>query len=399
MQLVLPRAVGRIIFVLASPLFLISCIGSPSEVPTGAWTGDVNWPGGTVPGGVTWHVDRSDSTGSLTIALESPGLSRTASVPLNVYGDRLRFQFPYQRFKNTTCDVRRRPSGRWRGACAIPANDRTVDITMVPPNRSLPVGYARVAIETLEGDWQRTTAGRAIVYTRPGTEAHDHLDRVTDEARSAVSRVVDTLRAPGWTGPVRFVYVDSRETIKDVTGRPARGSADAGGNAVLLVTDEEGGTPVHHEMVHVVSMRQWGTAHDPGGWIQEGVAEWAQGGHCGAVPHGRLDRYLHRRGDGLPLDTLTYSFWEHSDRITMPQVTTLVQYIVDEHGFKALRGLWDGGIGASKQVVGIDTKTLDAKWRDWVRAHYEPASAEDWQASMGREKGCPFSEDRPSVSE
>jgi len=368
------RAVAML--AVAATLSAASCGGAggrESPVPTGEWTGDLVLPGRPdAAWGATWQVARSDSTASgLELSLSMPSARGMGPVPLEIGDDSLRFPLPFRR--SADCEATRREDGSWRGSCTPHGGRGRVEVMLVGP---------------------------VVVHTRPGTEAHRHLDAVVRHARTAVEHAVELLDAGGWEGPVRLVYLESPQEMERAVGRAVRGGwADAGANAALLVTYEGGATGVVHETLHVVSMRQWGAASRPAMWIQEGLAEWGEGADCGDVAHGRLDRYLHQRGDGLPISTLTREFREHSDLITMPQVTTLVGYLMDVHGLAAVRGLWERGIGEAERVLGYGSDELERGWRAWVDDRYEPASEAEWNATIGSEQGCPREEPTDPVEE
>lgn len=384
---------GRAVAAAGAVLLALAACGAPApnapDVPTGAWSGDVDFPGQPdVAWGATWHVARADTAAGLRLSLNTPGSGGrpVGPVALEVEGDTLRFPLPFRR--SASCTATREEDGSWRGSCGSTAG--TTEVVLVPPDRTIPVGAARMALERVDGDWRRTRSGRVVAFTRPGTEAHRHRDAVVEQARGAVARAVELTGEDGWEGPVRLVYLESPKEMERAVGRAVRGGwADAGGDAALLVTYEGGATGVLHEVIHVVSIGQWGTAASPPMWLQEGLAEWGAGGDCGAVSHGRLDRYLHRRGDGLPVSALAGEFRQHDDRITMPQVTTLVGYLLDAHGLEAVRGLWERGIGEVGAVLGYGTDELERRWRTWVEERYRPATEEEWSASIGSEAGCP----------
>lgn len=363
--------------------------GDGTAVPAGDWSGDVAFPGEPdVAWGATWHVARSDSLSGPEISVTTVRLEQAGPVSLEARGDTLRFSLPFR--PSADCEAMRRQDGSWRGGCPLPDRSRAFRVLLTPPGTEVPVGAARMALERVEGDWRRSEAGRVVVHTRPGTTAHQNLDRVIRHARTAVEHAVELLGADGWEGPVRLVYLESPDEMEQAVGRPVRGGwADAGANAALLVTYDDGASDVLHEVIHVVSMRRWGPAARPGMWLQEGLAEWGAGADCGDVPHGRLDRYLHERGDGLSVAELTGRFRQHSDRVTMPQATTLVGHLMDVHGLEAVRGLWDRGIGEAEAVLGYGSKELERRWRAWVEERHEPATEEEWDATIGSAQGCP----------
>lgn len=387
---------GRTVILAAAALLALGCRpGTAGDgttappVPPGDWSGDLAVPGEPDAAfGVTWHLARTDAVPGLELSLSSPRSEGIGPVGLAVDGDAMRFPLPFDR--SAACDLSRREDGSWRGSCGASEEGGAYDAVLVPPDSDLPVGAARMGLERVEGDWRATEAGRVVVHTRPGTEAHRNLYDVVRHAREALEHVVQLLDADGWQGPLHLVYLESPEEMERAVGRPVRGGwADGGGNSALLVTYDGGATGVVHEVLHVVSLRQWGAAAAPGGWLQEGLAEWGEGASCGEVPHGRLDRYLHRRGDGLSLSTLTEEFWEHSDVVTMPQATTLTGYLMDAHDMEAVRGLWDRGIDEAEAVLGYGIEELERRWRAWVQVRYEPASEAEFDATIGSDEGCP----------
>jgi len=357
------------------------------DVPSGSYSGDFT-VSGRVPTSVTWRVVR-DESGAASISLEFPLMHASAAAPLTVTGDTLDFELP--RPFGRSCRGVRGPDGAWRGVCRSSAGPGPGwPFVIVPPGSDLPVGVARLASESPGFRWRASRAGRAIVYTRAGTSARRHLARVVREAREAVRAAARILGEPGFTGPVRLYYLEDRQEMASLVGRPVRGWTDAGAGAVLLVADSAGGSPVFHEVAHVVSLRMWGYLPSSRGWIQEGVAEWVAGGGCGGIPWGRFERRLDDRGEALSLQQITEEYWRHPDRTTLPAAASLVGFVARTGGLEAVHGLWTGGIDSAPEVLHMSVPSLERAWRSDLRSRYRPASDSLYGATLGRPDGCPW---------
>lgn len=385
----LARPPGRSALLVAalSALALEGCAPDPGP-RAGLWSGDLTLPD-RLPTSVTWTVTR-DEGGGTSVVLRYPLMPATSPAAIRSDGDTLAFALPKP--FGRSCRATRRTHGEWRGSC-LPAAGAGPGwrILMVAPGSGEPVGVARLAAERAGYEWRADRAGAAIVYTRPGTAARRHLARVMREAREAVLNAVRTLGEPGFAGPVRLYYLESRAQMDSLVGRPVRGWTDAGARAALLVTDSAGGSPVFHEVAHVVSIGRWGYLPPAGGWLQEGLAEWVAGGTCGSVPWGSFELRLERRGEALTLGQVTDEYWSHPDRKTLPAAASLVAFAARTGGLAAVRRLWEKAIaGTGPELPGVPPDSLESRWRADLRKRYEPVGEETYAATLGRPDGCPW---------
>jgi glycerophosphoryl diester phosphodiesterase len=149
---------------------------------------------------------------------------------------------------------------------------------------------------------------------------------------------------------------------------PAWGSTNRGGSL-------DYGTVLRHELAHLAVQRAATPARVPR-WFDEGYATWA----AGELDWNRawLLRIAFLTGRAPPLDSLTLDWPRGAARAQLAYLlsATVVEYLVDQSGtFGLQRVLERARLGGSFEqalidTYGVDTGTLEAQWRRFVKRRY-----------------------------
>jgi len=273
------------------------------------------------------------------------------------------------------------PAGRFLVAATILGSSHAAGPR--PASAQEPAGLAAAALADSAFSWTRKEAPGIRSWFQPGSYAYTHRDSLL--ARLSVGLEADArlIDAPPLPGPVDVFFLASREEMAAVTGHAVTGFAEMATRSVFLVTNPAWRAFERHEIMHVVAASAWGVPAAGTAWLQEGLAQAADGS-CGGVPNAAVAAALADRHGWIPLDAMLERFREQSDLRAYLQAAAFVDFLVKEVGPAALRSLWRQGATTESPVAGRDLAAWERQWRESVDA---PAIAPDRLDRIERE-GC-----------
>jgi hypothetical protein len=273
------------------------------------------------------------------------------------------------------------PAGRLLIAAAI-SGTSLVGCPGAAPAQE-PAGLAAAALADSAFSWAGMEAPGIRAWFQPGSYAYAHRDSLLVRLPVGLEADIDLIDAPPLPGPVDVFFLASREEMAAVTGHAVTGYAEMATRSVFLVTNPVWRAFERHEIMHVVAASAWGRPAAGTAWLQEGLAQAADGS-CGGYRNAAVAAALAEKHGWIPLDTLIGRFREQSDLRAYLQAAAFVDFLIREVGSEALRPLWRQGATAESPVAGRALATWEREWRDWVGG---PAIARDRLDRIERE-GC-----------
>ena len=273
------------------------------------------------------------------------------------------------------------PAGRLVLAAAIPGSIFAAGPGAAPAQE--PAGLAATALADSAFSWTGKRAPGIRAWFQPGSHASANRDSLL--ARHSVGLEADArlIDAPPLPGPLDVFFLASREEMAAVTGHAVTGFAEMETRSVFLVTNPAWRAFERHEIMHVVAASAWGVPAAGTAWLQEGLAQAADGS-CGGVPNAAVAAALAERHGWIPFDTMLGRFREQSDLRAYLQAAAFVDFLLREVGPAALRPLWRQGATTESPVAGRALATWEREWRDSAGA---PAMDPDRLDRIERE-GC-----------
>ena len=246
-----------------------------------------------------------------------------------------------------------------------------------------PTGLAAAALSDSGFTWVGSEAAGIRAWFPPGSYAHAHRDSLL--ARLAVALAADRalIGAPPLPGPIDVFFVASREEMAALAGHSVAGFADMASRAVFLVTNPEWRAFERHEIMHVVAASAWGAPAEGTAWLQEGLAQAADGS-CGGFPNAVVATWLAERHGWIPLETMLSRFREQGDLRAYLQAAAFTDFLLARAGPESLRDLWRRGATPETDVAG---RTLATWERAWRRSLSAPAAVGD-RIDRIEAKGC-----------
>lgn len=228
-----------------------------------------------------------------------------------------------------------------------------------------PAGLAAAALADPSFSWIRRDAPGFRVYFLAGSYPAAHQDSLLARLPTALGHARSLIRAPALDGPIDLFYIESRAQMTALIGGRATGFAQPSTRTVLLVTNPEWRGFERHEIMHVVAQRTWGQPAPGTDWLQEGLAQAADGA-CAGYSNTDVMLALTRRHGWIPLDMVLTKFREQPDVRAYLQAAAFVDYLLSRYGPKPLEALWRHG-ARPDSLIGRDTLTVhERRWKERV---------------------------------
>ena len=242
-------------------------------------------------------------------------------------------------------------------------------------------------VERILGDdrytWMTLETENTHVHFPAGSFAEAQAGSLPGRAEGARETVLRRLALSDYDDVLHLFYVDSREDMANLTGSPVTGYSYFNDHAAVVVFNEDWRAFELHELTHTVTLGTWADPAGPA--VVEGLATYVDG-VCGGYENGRIARTFLDRGLLLPLEVLAEEFRQQNDLIAYLQAGTIVEFAVDRGGPETIRRLWNQGLGASPDLLGMSSDVFHREFQDWLALKYAPISDNSLEAI--RAGGC-----------
>jgi len=216
-----------------------------------------------------------------------------------------------------------------------------------------------------EHSWESVAAGGLTVFYKPGSFAERHRHMLLRSAQVAVSEVTEWLGEAEYNRKLRLIYIDSREEMNELVGRPATGLAVWTENSVFLVANSEWRSFEKHEITHVVTMGEWGAPDPTSQWMVEGISISCDG-WCREYSVDEIASHLLSRGELPPLPEFFDSFRTLGEVRGGVYAASVIGFIRNTWGIDAVRKLWTNGTTGVGGSVGATIEEIDLLWKAYL---------------------------------
>jgi hypothetical protein len=225
---------------------------------------------------------------------------------------------------------------------------------------------AEALLNEADIEWRSVDAPPGAFHLERGSTADRQVEALQSDARSATADVL-ALLGESEAPPVDLFYVGSIETMEGLVGaRPKALSVPEALYALFVVTERVRARH-RHEMAHVLAGHFWGPAARPAHWINEGVAQYADG-TCAGYEVDVLAAALIREGRGIPPADLIFAFGVQPPLEANVLVGSFVGHLLEEHGVSAVEVLWRHGLERFPLIFGMELEDAVSVWRKGLDA-------------------------------
>jgi hypothetical protein len=236
------------------------------------------------------------------------------------------------------------------------------------PGRSLaqePAGLAARALADTSFTWIRRDTVGFRVHFAAGSHAARHQDSLLARLPAALENARRLLGTRAPDGMLDVFFVESRDDMAKLVGGRATGFAHRAARAVFLVNNPTWRAFERHEVMHVVAWHAWGPPAANTDWLEEGLAQAADG-RCDDFSNETALRGLVRRRGWVPFDALLGDFRQQPDLRAYLQAAVFTDHLLRTYGPTALAALWRQEEHANAMLRGRSLRAIEAEWRTRV---------------------------------
>ncbi len=187
------------------------------------------------------------------------------------------------------------------------------------------------------GEWQTQDAPTGHIHYRSNSYAARTTMQIAqslDSARRAVLGFLELRDAE----PIEVFFVNSREAMRELVGRPIGGMVQSGERTAILVYNQNVSPFLTHELTHLYTHHHWGAPRS-GRWISEGMAALAAGA-CQGHSIAALVKGLHSDGKLYSWESLITKFDSIDEVAGNLQAASMIEFLREQRRLRVVREIW-----------------------------------------------------------
>jgi hypothetical protein len=253
-----------------------------------------------------------------------------------------------------------------------------------PIQAQAPAGLAAAALAHPAFSWLSRSAPGFRVYFLADSYPAQHQDSLLARLPPAARYARQLLGVEALTDPIDLFFVESRAQMTALVGGRATGFAQPSARAVFLMTNPTWRAFERHEIMHVIAGQSWGRPGANTDWLQEGLAQAADG-RCAGYSNAGVLLALTARREWIPFADVVTNFRAQPDLRAYLQAAVFVDHLLGRLGPVRLKRMWQGGTAVDMEVDGRKLSAIEAEWRAGLRDSIQPSPEE---LSVIESKGC-----------
>jgi hypothetical protein len=204
-----------------------------------------------------------------------------------------------------------------------------------------------------------------------------------EECQNSITENLKLIKETDFTNKMDIEFLESRTEMLKYTGMGAQGMAFPDRNTFFTLLKDKG-SPIKHEMMHMITMYKWGTPPETSTWMNEGLATYS-GGTCSKYSLTEIYKYFIQSKKLITLNNLADNFYENPDMIAYTQSAFVCKFLIDNYGMEKFKLLWQKGFNEMTSIYGFDNQQLEMNLAKYVNEKYPTDIEFDWEEFN---KGC-----------
>lgn len=239
--------------------------------------------------------------------------------------------------------------------------------------------FVQKALDDSTFIWLSSSSDRVRIFYPKGSFAEKHRMTLLRSVQTAVDEVLKLLDEPAYEPLLNVFYLESRDEMKRIVGRPYSGFSNWTANGIFIVVNPEWRSFEKHEFAHVVTMGGWGSPDVTSHWMIEGIAVHVDG-WCREYTVDEMASHL-LSNDQLPsLPELFDDFANLGEIRAGFFAASFIGFIRNTYGMPKLRTLWLNGVGNLEGVLDDDLNHIENSWKLYLKQNVRENIQVDFDA-------------------
>lgn len=226
--------------------------------------------------------------------------------------------------------------------------------------------FAQKALNDSTFTWLSSSSNGLSIFYQEDSFAEKHRMMLLRSAKTTVDEILDLLEEPAFNPLLNVFYLESRDEMKRIIGRPYSGFSNWSANAIFIVLNPEWRSFEKHEFTHIVTMGGWGYPHSTSQWMIEGIAVYSDG-WCREYSVDEIVFHFLSNDQLPPLQELFDDFANLGEIRGGFCAASFIGFIRNTYGTPKLRELWLNGVGNIKEALGDDLNQIENSWKLYLK--------------------------------
>ena len=222
-----------------------------------------------------------------------------------------------------------------------------------------------------------------ITYIFPSEVEIPRRELAIEECQKSIEENLKLIEETEFNNKMDIEFLKSKKEMLKYGGMAAQGLAYPDRDVFFTLLKDKG-SPIKHEMMHMITMYKWGTPPYSTTWMNEGLATYS-GGTCSKYSLEEIYKYYIQSNKLISMDKLSEDFYENPDMIAYTQSAYICKFLIDNYGISKFKELWKSGYEKLNEIYGIDSQTLENTLKDYINKKYPKDIDFDWEEFN---KGC-----------
>ncbi|WP_428223560.1 peptidase MA family metallohydrolase [Flavobacterium sp.] len=222
-----------------------------------------------------------------------------------------------------------------------------------------------------------------ITYYFPSEVEIPRRNLAIEECQKAIDENLKLIGETEFKNKMDIDFLKSKKEMLKYGGMAAQGLAYPDRDVFFTLLKDKG-SPIKHEMMHMITMYKWGTPPNSSTWMNEGLATYA-GATCFKYSLEEIYKYFIQSNKLISMDKLSEDFYAYPDMIAYTQSAFISKFLIDNYGISKFKELWKSGYEKLNEIYGFNSQTLEQTLKDYINKKYPTNINFDWEEFN---KGC-----------
>ena len=204
-----------------------------------------------------------------------------------------------------------------------------------------------------------------------------------EECQKSIDENLKLIGETEFNNKMDIDFLKSKKEMLKYGGMAAQGLAYPDRDVFFTLLKDKG-SPIKHEMMHMITMYKWGTPPNSSTWMNEGLATYS-GGTCSKYSSEEIYKYFIQSDKLIPMNKLSEDFYDNPDMIAYTQSAFVCKFLIDNYGISKFKELWKSGFEKFKEIYNFDSQTLEQTLKDYINRKYPSNVNFNWEEFN---KGC-----------
>ncbi|MDF0708471.1 hypothetical protein [Flagellimonas okinawensis] len=189
-----------------------------------------------------------------------------------------------------------------------------------------------------------------INFTFPDSGfAFENKEALVQETFDALQANQELIGFKEFNDTIYVRFLRSRDEMFPISATTASGNAWPHIKTLYVVANKNSRPPIKHELMHLMSLLEWGYPPASSTWMNEGLGSLAEN-NCSGWTVEEIYRHFMHTNELISMDLLVTDFYKQPEMFAYHQSGYMVAYLLSHYSIEQFEQLWKNGFDAFENI-------------------------------------------------